>query len=103
MLFGKKHWSHEQFKRKQFMNNYPENDKLIMLKGRIFRVIKKGRAHRVTSPECLFSLSLDSNVGVEKRQFLHSEAPRILSILPLHRHKVCELELTVMVLVCEYM
>ena len=39
-LFGKKHWSHEQFKQ-QFMNNYPENDKLIMLKRRIFRVIKK--------------------------------------------------------------
>lgn len=41
-VFGKKHWSHEQFKQ-QFMNNYPENDKLIMLKRIVLRVIKKAQ------------------------------------------------------------
>lgn len=35
----------------------------------------------------------------EQDSLYNSEAPRTLSILPLHRHKVCELELTVMVLV----
>lgn len=66
MLFGKKHWSHEQFKQR-FMNNYPENDKLIMLKRRIFRVIKKRQSSQCNQSECLLSLSLDSSVGVEKK------------------------------------
>lgn len=69
-LFGKKHWSHEQFKQR-FMNNYPENDKLIMLKRRIFRVIKKkGRAHRVTSLSVCFPYLWTAVLVLRTRQFI---------------------------------
>lgn len=69
-LFGKKHWSHEQFKQ-WFMNNYPENDKLIMLKRRIFKVIKKkGRAHRVTSLSVCFPYLWTAVLVLRTRQFI---------------------------------